>query len=147
MLPSQADTFQKYIIGNIHIQTCRINWENIGPGLNYRIFIPRCLSESILAWYHEVLNHPGASRTYSTVILFLMWTVMKVDVEILVKTCPKFQNLNKTTNQTYGSVLFRESEVFPWSINHVELVGPCTILFKTLYGTNLNKTISALTEV
>ena len=32
-----------------------------------RVYIPPCLRDNVLNWYHHYLQHPGANRMYNTI--------------------------------------------------------------------------------
>ena len=76
-----------------------------------------------------------------------MWKVKKSDMERWVETCPKYQTFKKITNRPYENIPHHKPELLPWRTTHVDLVTPCTVLFKTYDGTNINKTIPEFTEV
>ena len=70
----------KGAIGSVHIWIYQKNQENIDLDLKYRIFVPGRIRKIFLAWYHELLNHSGASIMYSIVRQYLTLAFMKVDV-------------------------------------------------------------------
>ena len=86
---------KKETLIDVLIWTCRYNQVNFDLDLKYRIYDPRRLTKTVLAWYHKLLNHPGSSIIYSVISQYLTWSSMKTYVEILVKTFHKFKKFNK----------------------------------------------------
>ena len=74
-----------------------------------------------------------------------MWPVLKSDVEIWFNTCTKCQN-NNLKKQSYKNIPLHESTVMPCNTTHVGVLVPWKAFFKDSDGTNLNKTISYITE-
>ena len=63
-----------------------------------QVWIPASLQEQVLQWYHEILQHPGAARTLTTIIHTFGWRNMKRHVDRHEKNCNIFQQY-KTSNR------------------------------------------------
>ena len=50
-------------------------------------------------------------------------------------------------NRNYGNAPFHEPEVLPQSTTHMDLVTTWKVFSKTMYGTNINKSVLDLTKV
>ena len=72
---------------------------------------------------------------YLTIIPYLMWLVMKSDVERWVNTCLKCPFSLKKINGPYLNIPFHEPELLTWSTNHVYLLPPWKVFFNTYDGT------------
>ena len=68
---------------------------------NDKIVIPQHLANRVLTWYHQMLMHPGETRTEKTIRHHLYWKGMCTDVKQLCKTCPTCQ-INKRHYKKYG---------------------------------------------
>ena len=42
-----------------------------------RVYIPPCLRDNVLNWYHHYLQHPGANRMYNTICQTLYWSSLQ----------------------------------------------------------------------
>ena len=93
---------------------------------NGKIVIPSHLTNRVLTWYHQMLMHPGATRTEQTIRHHLHWKGMRNDVKELCKKCPVCQ-LNKRHYKKYGHLPEKEAESEPWDKLCVDLIGPCSM--------------------
>jgi hypothetical protein len=90
------------------------------------ILVPRSLQKRVVEWYHEILCHPGATRTELTIGQHLTWTGMRKTVEEICSRCPTCQ-LTKTAKLKYGKLPPKEPEVEPWRTLCVDMIGPYEI--------------------
>jgi len=91
-----------------------------------KIVIPQHLTNRVLTWYHQMLMHPGETRTEQTIRHHLYWKGMRTDVKLLCKKCPTCQ-LNKRHYKKYGHLPEKEAEDEPWDKLCVDLIGPYTM--------------------
>ena len=70
---------------------------------NRKICLPAALLKKTVDWYHEILCHPGETRTEHTFRQHFYWKVLRKTVHDVCKKCPTRQR-SKTTNQKYGKL-------------------------------------------
>ena len=92
----------------------------------WRICLPTALQKKTIDWYHEVLCHPGETRTEHTLRQYFDWKGLHTTVHDVCKKCPTRQ-IEKPTNQNYGNLPPKHSETNPWDTLCVDLIGPYTI--------------------
>ena len=93
---------------------------------NDKIYIPTELRHHIVRWYHEMLLHPGESRTEETIRQHMTWPNLRHDVQSHVKKCRSCQ-IHKTRHQKYGKLPPKVAEAQPWEQLCVDLIGPYLI--------------------
>ena len=91
-----------------------------------KMFIPAELRTHVVRWYHEMLLHPGESRTEETIRQHLTWPNLRQDVQSHVKKCKTCQ-IHKTRHQKYGKLPPKVAEAQPWEQLCVDLIGPYLI--------------------
>ena len=96
---------------------------------NDKIYIPACLREEVMNWYHHYLQHPGASRMEKTIGAVVFWPNMSKNIRRLCTTCELCQ-LAKRTKDKYGKLPPRDLELRPWHTVCVDCIGPFTIKTK-----------------
>ena len=95
-----------------------------------RIVVPQILQQRVVAWVHQYLSHPGATRMEKTIGRLFTWTGMRDDIRGFVKTCKKCQ-LCKTSTKKYVKLPPKEAEpAIPWNRVNVDLVGPYPVKIK-----------------
>jgi hypothetical protein len=80
--------------------------------LNGKIFIPAAIRNSVIGWYHELLCHPGATRTKATIRSTMMWPGSTRNVQSFCKTC-KLCQFNKKIRKQYGKLPVKVAEATP----------------------------------
>ena len=93
---------------------------------NDKILIPKVLQKRIVQWYHDILCHPGTTRTEATIRQHFYWNNLREDVIDICSKCPTCQ-LNKRQKKKYGHLPEKDAEAIPWDILCVDLIGPYTI--------------------
>ena len=93
---------------------------------NSKICLPAVLQQKTVYWYHEMLCHPGETRTEHTLCNFFDWKGLLTTVHDVCKKCPTCQRA-KTTNQKYGKLPPKQAETNPWETLRVDLISPYTI--------------------
>ena len=88
--------------------------------------MPKALQKRTVQWYHDILCHPGRTRTEATIAQHFYWKNMRKDVEEVVSKCPICQ-INKRNKKKYGHLPEKEAEAVPWEKLCVDLIGPYTI--------------------
>ena len=91
-----------------------------------KIVMPEALQKRTVKWYHDILCHPGRTRTEATIAQHFYWPNMRKDVEELCSKC-KVCQLNKRNKKKYGHLPEKEAEAIPWDKLCVDLIGPYTI--------------------
>ncbi|CAJ1959749.1 unnamed protein product [Cylindrotheca closterium] len=94
-----------------------------------KIYVPKPLRQHVLQWYHDMLQHPGVTRTERTIRQHLTWPGLRHDVETHVKHCRKCQ-LCKNPKLKYGKLPVKEFTYKPWNTICVDLIGPYTVSTK-----------------
>ena len=88
--------------------------------------MPKALQLRTVQWYHDILCHPGRTRTEATIAQHFHWPNMRKHVEKVCSTCSICQ-LNKRNKKKYGHLPEKEAEATPWDKLCVDLIGPYTI--------------------
>jgi hypothetical protein len=88
-----------------------------------KVFVPHDLRHQVIAWYHDMLCHPGHQRTLLTIQQHFIWPGMSAQIETYVRSCPECQ-IYKNQRKSYGFLPAKEAEVLPWHTVCVDLVGP-----------------------
>ena len=91
-----------------------------------KIYIPIAVRKDVMAWYHEYLCHPGATRTEATIRSTMTWPGLTKDVLSHCKKC-KLCQLHKKNRKQYGKLPVKTAEINPWQIVQVDLIGPWTV--------------------
>jgi transposase InsO family protein len=93
---------------------------------NSKICLPQALQQKTIDWYHEILCHPGTTRTEATIRQHFDWKGLR---QMVIKTCKKCTNcqLAKPTAQKYGKLPAKLAEENPWDTLCVDLIGPYKI--------------------
>ncbi len=89
---------------------------------NGKIVIPDKLQKPTVEWYHEMLCHPGETRTELTIGQHYYWKNMRKTVQSVCKTCGVCK-LTKPKTQKYGLLPPKEAEVTPWKTVCIDLIG------------------------
>ena len=90
---------------------------------NSKIIVPKALQKEAVEWYHELLAHPGETRTELTIGQHFHWEGMRKTVEAVCKKCGSCQ-INKKKNKKYGHLPVKNAEVIPWHTLCIDLIGP-----------------------
>ena len=96
---------------------------------NNKIVIPKILQQRTVDWYHEMLCHPGETRTELSIRQHFDWKGLRTTVAATCKKCTTCQKA-KTSNQKYGKLPPKTAEVNPWDTLCVDLIGPYKIARK-----------------
>ena len=90
-----------------------------------KIVVPISLQQRMVEWYHEILCHPGMTRTEETIRQHFWWNTLRKDVQTTCETCDVCQR-TKRTNIKYGHLPEKVAESKPWDILCVDMIGPYT---------------------
>ena len=71
-------------------------------------------------WYHDMLCHPGETRTEH-----FDWKVVHTTVHNMCKKCQTCQ-ISKRTNHKYGKLPPKHAETNPWDMICVDFIVPYT---------------------
>ena len=91
-----------------------------------KIVLPLSLQKRCVRWYHEMLCHPGETRTEQTIRQHFYWKNLRKDVEDICKKCEICQ-ITKRKTIKYGHLPPKEAESEPWEVLCVDLIGPYKI--------------------
>ena len=91
-----------------------------------KIVLPATLQKRCVSWYHQMLCHPGETRTEQTIRQHFYWKNLRGDVELECKRCRTCQ-LTKRKTIKYGKLPPKEAEIDPWEVLCVDLIGPYKI--------------------
>ena len=98
MIQLQAENPQQEKIVKLYIWNYHTNGESLSTNLNYSVLFQSCFKKRVVDWNNEILNSPGESIMYSTIIQYHILTVIDKYMVIWVKMCPKYKKINRTTN-------------------------------------------------
>ena len=93
---------------------------------NGKIALPPSLQQKTIDWYHQILCHPGITRTEATIRQHFDWKGLRTMVLATCKKCELCQKA-KVTNQKYGKLPAKQAEENPWDTLCVDLIGPYKI--------------------
>ena len=91
-----------------------------------KIIVPEQLQVKMVQWYHEILCHPGVTRTEMTINRHFTWTNLKKTVQTVCDKCETCRRTKRRTSK-YGKIPVKEPEGIPWEQVCVDLIGPYTI--------------------
>mgnify|MGYP001306591820 FL=1 len=80
-----------------------------------KIYVPETLQKRLVQWYHEMLMHPGETRTHETVAQHFYWPNMRKTVQKVCKYCDLCQRTKKRTaaNSKMGKLPPKSAEITP----------------------------------
>ena len=90
---------------------------------NDKIIVPEQLQVPMVKWYHEILCHPGVTRTEMTINRHFTWTNLKKTVQTVCANCETCKRTKRRTSK-YGKLPVKEPEGIPWEQVCVDLIGP-----------------------
>jgi RNase H-like domain found in reverse transcriptase/Reverse transcriptase (RNA-dependent DNA polymerase)/Integrase zinc binding domain len=90
-----------------------------------KIVVPESLQKRVVDWYHEILCHPGMTRTEETIRQHFWWRTLRQDVQSTCETCDICQR-TKHSSIKYGHLPEKVAESNPWDILCVDMIGPYT---------------------
>ena len=91
-----------------------------------RIVLPKVMQKKAVEWYHQVLMHPGETRTELTMAQHFCWKGMRNTVTSVCKRCASCQ-LHKPDQRRLGHLPAKTVEETPWDTLCIDLVGPYTV--------------------
>ena len=91
-----------------------------------KIVLPTSMQRKAVEWYHQILCHPGETRTELTMGQHFCWKGMRNTVQDVCKRCPTCQ-INKTSWKKYGELPPKQAEVTPWKTLHIDTIGEYSI--------------------
>ena len=91
-----------------------------------KIIVPKQLQAKMVQWYHEILCHPGVTRTEMTINRHFTWKNLKQTVKDVCGKCETCKRTKRRTSK-YGKIPVKDPEGTPWQTVCVDLIGPYTI--------------------
>ena len=91
-----------------------------------KICLPKALQKRAVEWYHEVLMHPGETRTELTIGQHYCWKGMRNTVQAVCSKCQQCQ-MHKKDLRKLGHLPPKTQEEIPWERLCIDLIGPYTI--------------------
>ena len=91
-----------------------------------KIVVPKLLQKKGVQWYHELLMHPGETRTELTMGQHFTWKGMRNTVTDICGKCQACQ-LQKPKLKRLGHLPPKLPEEIPWECLCIDLIGPYTI--------------------
>jgi Integrase zinc binding domain/RNase H-like domain found in reverse transcriptase len=92
-----------------------------------RIVIPQVLQRPGVKWYHELLMHPGATRTELTKGQHFIWKGMRKTIEDVCKRCGMCQMTKPKLRRRLGHLPPKTPEEIPWERLCIDLIGPYSV--------------------
>ncbi len=102
-----------------------------------RIVLPKNLQTKVVEWYHDILMHPGETRTEMTIAQHYYWHNMRQTVLDVCKKCKKCQ-LTILKKKKYAHLPEKEADAIPWKTLCTDLIGPYTICYPAKKDKNGN---------
>ena len=94
----------------------------------FLIYIPLAIADDVIAWFHENLLHPGASRLIETIRQMFYVKGLDDRANRMVAKCAEYQRSKVTAVQPIGKVPMRtERSVEPFETVRVDCCGPWPI--------------------
>ena len=90
-----------------------------------KVVLPESLVRSVVAWYHDNLNHPGINRTFETINMHFTCKGLQRLVQEHVSSCTICAK-QKRSNKVYGALPPSRANYKPWECVHIDLFGPWT---------------------
>ena len=78
-----------------------------------KICVPQTLQKQMVQWYHEMLCHPGSTRTEATIAQEFYWNNLKQTVRNICSKCDLCQRTKRTHNVKYGKLPPKKAEATP----------------------------------
>ena len=91
-----------------------------------KIVLPKQMQKRTAEWYHQILMHPGETRTELTINQHYTWKGMRKTVQSVCQRCQACQ-LNKPKLRKLGHLPPKYPEEIPWERLCIDLIGPYTI--------------------
>ena len=88
----------------------------------------------MVEWYHEVLGHPGETRTELTIKQHFTWKNLRKTVQQVCARCDACQR-TKRNKKKYGHIPPKQAETIPWETLCIDVIGPYKIKRKTSKST------------
>ena len=87
-----------------------------------KIVIPKSIQKTLVEWYHNVLCHPGETRTELTIGQHFYWKGLRKSVHDICSKCHTCQFL-KRNKRNYGKLPAKQAETQPWDTLCIDLIG------------------------
>jgi len=91
-----------------------------------QIVVPKSLQKQMSECYHEVLGHPGETRTELTIKQHFTWKTLCKTVQQVCSRCDACQ-CTKRNKKKYGHLPPKQAERIPWETLCVDIIVPYTI--------------------
>ncbi len=88
--------------------------------------LPKKLQTKVAEWHHDILMHPGETRTEMTIAQHYYWHNMRQTVLDVCKKCKKCQ-LTILKKKKHAHLPEKEADAIPWKTLCIDLIGPYTI--------------------
>ena len=92
-----------------------------------KIVMPEALQLRTIQWYHNVLCHPGETRTELTIKQHFTWPNMRKDVHKVCSRCDTCLLTKRNNKKNYGLLPEKKAESEPWEKLCIDLIGPYPI--------------------
>ena len=135
-LPAQY--INKSLDPDVRDITCYVK-EHDNPDTQWRIYLPDSILTPSVAWFHQVLGHPGSTRLYKTVSQRFYNSRLRHTIDSF--KCDHCQK-NKLPGKGYGLLPERDVVSRPWHEIAVDLIGPWKVKIR-----NKVVTFNALTAI
>ena len=81
----------------------------------------------MVQWYHEMLCHPGSTRTEATIAQHFYWKNLRKTVRNVCSKCDLCQRTKRIHNIKYGKLPPKKAEATPWQNLCIDLIGLYTL--------------------
>ena len=136
---ADEDLQDLYLRRDTHNKTSFVQSDKTYELITYqgRIVLPKSLQKEAVTWYHNLLLHPGETRTELTIAQHYYWKGMRADIKRVCSRCKTCQ-LTKKIIKKYGDVPPKTADARPWHTLCIDLIGPYTL--KTVEDKNKKTT-------
>ena len=80
------------------------------------------IQQTLVEWYHNVLCHPGETRTELTIGQHFYWNSLQKSVHNICPNCYMCRFL-KHNKRKYGTLPAKQAETQPWDTLCIDLIG------------------------
>ena len=86
-------------------------------------YIPEALRQATLDWFHESFQHPGITKTFSTMNRLVYWPGLFKDIVSFINGC-QICCTQKAGSKSYGLLKSSLNSLTPWTHIAVDILGP-----------------------
>ena len=107
-----------------------------------KIVVPKTMQMKLTECYHNLLMHPGETRTELTIGQHYYWKGMRQTIQKVCRAC-KMCNFAKPhlSKHKFAKLPEKQADYIPWKTVHIDLIGPYPFGAATVYCKKTKKQI------